>query len=150
MPDVFGRDEELQEIRCRLAKRKPLLIHGPEGVGKTFLIKHLLPEFPDFIYCEESATIQSVFRAVMEALWERGDGRVRQSCGRSGRTAIRSKSATNVKGVVMEALHDAHYCIILDHLKRPPYAFAAGVREMLNWGGTPVITLAQSCHMEDV
>ncbi len=50
----------------------------------------------------------------------------------------------------MEALHDGNYCLVLDHIKRPAYAFAAGVREMLHWGGTPVITLARSCHMEDI
>jgi DNA polymerase III delta prime subunit len=151
MPDpIFGREQELLELRGRLGKRKPLLIHGPEGVGKTLLVKALLPGIPDYIYCAESATIQTVFRTVMEVLWERRNDRVRQSCGRAGLQAVRAKSATNVKGVVMDALHDGHYCLILDHVKRPAYAFASGVREVLHWGGTPVIALARSSHMEDV
>ena len=150
MANLFGRDEELQGLRRRLAKRKALLIHGPEGVGKTLLVKEVLPDFADFIYCQESPTLPSVFRTVMEALWERQNERVRRSCGTAGLSAIRSKSPMNVKGVVMEALHDGSYCLLLDHIKRPAYAFAAGVREMLNWGGTPVITVARSSHMEDI
>jgi hypothetical protein len=151
MPDsIFGREQELLELRGRLGKRKPLLIHGPEGVGKTLLVKSLLPEMSEFVYCPESATIQSVFRTVMEILWERGDERVRHSCGRTGLSAVRSKSATNVKGVVMDAFHDGNYCLALDHLRRPAYSFAAGVREILHWGGTSVIAIARSAHMEDV
>jgi DNA polymerase III delta prime subunit len=151
MSDVlFGRDEELSELRARLAKQKPLLIHGPEGVGKTAMVKALLPELDFYLYCPDSTTIHSVFRSVMETLWHRQHPRVRQSCGRTGLDAIRAKSSTNVKGVVIDALHESHYCLILDHIKRPPYAFASAVREIVNWGGTPVVALARSAHMEDV
>ena len=151
MSDVlFGRDEELRELRARFAKRKPLLIHGPEGVGKTALVNALLPDLDSYLYCPDSTTIHSVFRSLMEMLWHRQNPRVRQSCGRSGIDAVRAKSSTNVKGVVMDALHENQYCLILDHIKRPPYAFASAVREIVNWGGTPVVTLARSAHMEDV
>jgi len=147
---LFGRDEELRELRARFAKRKPLLIHGPEGVGKTRIVKALLPDFDSYLYCPDSTTIHSVFRSVMEILWHRQDPRVRHSCGRLGVSAIRGKSSPNIKGVVMDALHEGQYCLILDHVKRPVHAFASAVGEILNWGATPVVTLARSAHMEDV
>ena len=147
---IFGRDRELQDLKQQLERRKPLLVHGPEGVGKTLLSKRLTSGMPDFLYCPESKTIQSVFRTVMEVLWQRRDDRVRHSCGSAGLAAIRSKSAKNVKGVVMEALHDGKFCLVIDHIHRPRHDFAAAIREVLTWGGTPVITIARSAHMEDV
>lgn len=126
---LFGRDQEVRELRARFAKRKPLLIHGPAGVGKTGIVKALLPDFGSYLYCPDSTTIHSVFRSVMEILWHRQDPRVRQSCGRLGVSAIRAKSSINTKGVVMDALHEGNYSLVLDHIKRPVYAFASSVRE---------------------
>lgn len=46
MPEfILDREGERQSIRQRLAKRRPFLIHGPTGVGKTLLLRSLLPEF---------------------------------------------------------------------------------------------------------
>ena len=42
---------------------------------------------------------------------------------------IKAKSAVSLKGIVMDALKEGKYCIVLDHLSRPSYAFAAVVRE---------------------
>ena len=49
----------------------------------------------------------------------------------------------------MDALREGEYSIVLDHLKRPSYSFAAGVREIMGWGSTPVSAVARSSHMED-
>ena len=56
----------------------------------------------------------------------------------------------NLKGVVLEALHEGHYRLALDHLNRPSTGFAAVIREVLGWADTPVIAVARSAHMEDV
>ena len=47
-PAVFGRDEELEQLRERLAARGSFLLHGPAGVGKTLLLQLVFPEFPTF------------------------------------------------------------------------------------------------------
>jgi len=49
----------------------------------------------------------------------------------------------------MDSLDEGKYSIVLDHLKRPSYSFAAAVREMMGWGSTPVSAVARSSHMED-
>jgi hypothetical protein len=144
---IYGREEELQGLRQRLAKRKPFLIHGPEGVGKTLLLSSLLPESPAVLYCEDSATTQIVFRSLARALLRLRDPQARATF--RNEDAIKTKSAVSLKGIVTEALREGSYCIVLDHVNQPSHSFAAAVREIMNWGSTPVITVARSSHMED-
>jgi hypothetical protein len=144
---IYGREEELQGLRQRLAKRKPFLIHGPEGVGKTLLLSSLLPESPAVLYCEDSATTQIVFRSLAHTLLRLRNPRARETF--RNEDAIKTKSAVSLKGIVTDALREGSYCIVLDHLKQPSHSFAAAVREIMNWGSTPVIAVARSSHMED-
>jgi hypothetical protein len=145
---IFGRDEERRSIREKLTKNRPLLIHGPAGVGKTLLLRSLLPEFPDILYCENSATTQTVFRTLARDLLRLHNRRTVTAF--RDEEAIKAKSAVSLKGIVMDALNEGKYCIVLDHLKRPSYSLAAAVREIMGWGSTPVMAMARSCHMEDV
>ena len=73
---IFDREAERRRLRERLSKRQPLLIHGPAGVGKTLLLKSLLPELPEILYVPDSGTIQSVFRDVAAGLLRRRSPRV--------------------------------------------------------------------------
>jgi len=148
MPEfIFDREEETQGIRQRLAKKRPFLIHGPAGVGKTFLLRRLLSEFPSILYCEDSATTHVVFRSLARSLLRLRNPRT-QTAFRNEK-AIKTKSAVSLKGIVMDALHEGEYSIVLDHLKRPSHSFAAAVREIMGWGSTPVSAVARSSHMED-
>jgi DNA polymerase III delta prime subunit len=144
---IFNREEELQTLKQRLLKRNPFLFHGPSGVGKTLLMRSLLPQAPTVLYCENSAATQMVFRSVAESLVDRHDPLVRTSC--PSRDSIQAKSAVSLKGIVMGALREGSYSIVMDHLNRPSQAFAAAVREIISWCSTPVIAVAHSSHMED-
>lgn len=145
---IFDREEERQGIRQRLARNRPFLIHGPGGVGKTLLLRSVVHEFPQILYCESSSTTQVIFRSVAQSLLRLRNQRALTSF--RDEDAIRAKSAVSLKGIVMDALNEGKYCIVLDHLKRPSYSLAAAVREIMGWGSTPVVALARSCHMEDV
>jgi hypothetical protein len=144
---IFDREEERQGIRQRLARKHPFLIHGPTGVGKTFLLRSLLTEFPSILYCEDSATTHIVFRSLAHSLLRLRSPRA-QTAFRNAE-AIKTRSAVSLKGIVMDALHEGQYSIVLDHLRRPSYSFAVAVREMMGWGSTPVSAVVQSSHMED-
>lgn len=39
---IFDREEERQRIDQFLVKRRPFLIYGPSGVGKTLLLRSVL------------------------------------------------------------------------------------------------------------
>ena len=144
---IFDREEERQAIRQRLAKRRPFLIHGPTAVGKTLLLRSLLPEFPLVLYCEDSATTHVVFRSLANSLLRLRSPRALTAF--RNEEAIKSKSAVSLQGIVMNALAEGQYAILLDHLAHPSQSFAAAVREMMNWGSTPVFAVGRSSHMED-
>lgn len=145
---IFGRDEERRIIREKLSKNRPFLIHGPAGVGKTLLLGSIVPEFPKLLYCENSATTQTIFRSLAQSLLRLRNRRTVTAF--RDEDSIKAKSAVSLKGIVMDALNEDKYCIVLDHLKRPSYSLASAVREIMGWGSTPVVTIARSSHMEDV
>ncbi len=130
-----------------LARRRPFLIFGPSGVGKTLLLCNLLPEFESILYCNDSSTMHVVFRALALALLRLDSPRARKAF--HDEAGIATRSAVSLKGIVMDALREGEYSIVLDHLKRPSFSFAAAVREIMNWGSTPVSAVARSSHMED-
>jgi hypothetical protein len=71
-------------------------------------------------------------------------------CGISGLNALKGKTAVSLRGVVTEGLGDGRYWIVLDHLKSPSQSFAATLKDVCSWTGTPLIAVARSAHMEDV
>jgi hypothetical protein len=144
---IFDRSEERQRIDQFLARRRPFLICGPSGVGKTLLLRSVLPEFRSILYCEDSTTINTVFRSLAVTLLRGGSPRARTAF--RDEDAIKAKSAVSLKGIVMDALREGEYSIVLDHLRRPSYSFASAVREIMGWGSTPVSVVARSSHMED-
>jgi hypothetical protein len=144
---VFGREPELAALRQRLAKRSSFLLHGPSGVGKTSLIRALLREHPEVLYCLDSSGKQMVLRSVATALFEQNSFAQRELGSREG---IKRKSAVALKGIVLDALRSGRYWIVLDHLRMPSQAFAADIKAIAGWGMTPVLGVARSAHMEDV
>ncbi|SRR5579884_1666214 len=147
---ILFRGEETDQLRRKLAGGRGFLLFGLAGVGKSLLLNAVLPEFKETIYSESSGTIQAVFKQTALALLRRADPVLIRSCGRSGSEALKRKSAVSLKGVVIEALRQRRYRLVLDHLQLPSHVFAAAAREITGWADTPIIGVARSAHMEDV
>jgi hypothetical protein len=144
---IFDRDRERQRIDQFLSRRRPFLLHGPAGVGKTLLLRSVLSQFRSVLYCVDSSTINVVFRSLAFNLWRLKNARACKAFREED--AITRKSAVSLKGIVMDALREGKYSIMLDHLRQPSYAFASAIREIIGWGSTPVSAVARSVHMED-
>jgi hypothetical protein len=144
---IFDREQERQRIDQFLSGRKPFLLYGPAGVGKTLLLRSVLSQFRSVLYCEDSSTTNVVFRNLAIRLLRLKNARACKAF--RDEDAIAGKSAVSLKGIVMDALRAGEYSIMLDHLKRPSYGFASAVREIAGWGSTPVSAVARSAHMED-
>jgi DNA polymerase III delta prime subunit len=149
-PAIYGRDAELEQLRHFISRRRSFLFHGPAGVGKTLLLKHLAEDVPELLYCGDSTSSQIVFRTLAANLFERKNRRVLQACGTDGLNALKDKSAVAIRGIVADALRDSGYWIVLDHLKSSSQSFAASLKDLCNWTATPLIAVARSAHMEDV
>jgi AAA ATPase-like protein len=145
---IFGRDEELEQLRNRIVTRRSFLFHGPAGVGKTLLLRRVVSELTDVLYCPQNPSSQFLYRNLAESLLVLEHHVLTKACP-SGKASLQEKSAVSVKGLVRDALIDAKSLVIVDHLMRPSQVLAASVRElMLNWS-IPVIAVSRSAHMED-
>ena len=144
---IFDRGEERESIRKRLSDRRAFLLHGPAGVGKTFLLQSVLSECPLVLYCRDADTSHAMFRNLARGLLRAGNRRMLMAF--RDERAVDSRSAVSLKGIVMDALKQNEYSIVLDHLKWPSQSFAAAVREITGLGSTPVTAVARSSHMED-
>ncbi|MGB9232981.1 MAG: ATP-binding protein [Terriglobales bacterium] len=147
---IYGRDAELEQLRQLVSRRRSFLLHGPSGVGKTLLLKHVAREVPQMVYCDESSSSQTLFRHLADGLFARKNRHVLQTCGPSGLNAIKDKSAVSIRGIVADALREASYWIVLDHIQSPSQSFTGSVKDVCNQTETPLIAVARSAHMEDV
>lgn len=146
---IFGREEEVRQLRARFAARRSFLLHGPAGVGKTLLLRLVFPEFAGVLYSPQNQTPQSLYRNLAQSLLERAHPVLTKSCPQ-GTESLQAKTVTSVKGLVRDALQNSKYLVIADHLARPSQALAASIREfVLNWS-VPVVAVSRSAHMEDV
>jgi hypothetical protein len=147
---IFGRDDEIRELRHRLQTRSSFVIHGDSGVGKTFLIGHVLPKFPAVLYCADSSTGQTIFQMLAVRLLEANDRVLKQTWGRSAAQSIKKRSTLALRGLVLNCLNSGEYTVVLDHLKRTSAGLACDIREIMFRGNTPVVAVARSTHMEDL
>jgi hypothetical protein len=145
---VFGREKELDELRRRLSTRASFVLHGPSGAGKTFLLHRVLWTFPNVLHCPDSLAAQSVFQSLATELLRAKNRRAQHSLHK-GRT-IKDKSSISLRGIVLEALRDGDYWVVLDHLQGPAAALSADIRDIMFYGNTPVLGVARSAHMEDL
>jgi DNA polymerase III delta prime subunit len=150
LPLIFGRDAELEQLRKLLSRRHSFLLYGPAGAGKTLLLTTLIKDFFGALYCKDSSGSQIVFRTLAAELFAEKNHRVLQACGKSGLAAIKDKSAVSIRGIVIEALREASYWIVLDHLQCPSQSFATALKDLCSGTTTPLVAAARSAHMEDV
>jgi len=145
---IFGRADELELLRKRLASRKSTLVYGPSGVGKTLLLQQIVPDFGHVLYCPASSSPQAVCRCLAELLATGHDATLVRR-GKGELDGLAGKSFVSLKGILSSALRAENYLVVLDHLNRPSPALGALIGEFMLSCATPVIAVARSVHMED-
>jgi len=145
---VFGRSEEVEGLRQRLVARQTFLLHGSTGVGKTLLLLHIAPQFPEMLYSPQNVMPQMMYGSLSKSLLAAGHPVLAKACP-NGIASLLAKSAICVRGLVREALRDSKYMVVVDHLTRPSQALAGCLRELMQSCSVPVIAVARSVHMED-
>ena len=58
---LIGRDKEVRKIVDAVSQRKNLFLSGPESVGKTFIVKHVIEETGGrgILYSNDCSTIKT-------------------------------------------------------------------------------------------
>jgi len=137
------REDELGQLRDQARMRKSLLVFGPEGVGKSRLLRAFVAKQSLALYVEQMRSPRQFVLTLLQAL---------HSANRNIKIPdnLAALSTTSLKGIVHKAL-DAHpFLMVLDHLDAPSRVVARMIKDLNYYGRTPVIFASRSPHMEDI
>jgi energy-coupling factor transporter ATP-binding protein EcfA2 len=126
------RAEELGHLRSQAKIQKSLLVFGPEGVGKSRLLRTFVESQP-----------REYLLGLVHALHRADEG-----IGVPGN--ILALSSSSLKGIVHRALDTRPYLMVLDHLDAPSRVATGMIKDLHYHGRTPVIFASRSPHMEDI
>jgi hypothetical protein len=137
------REEELGRLRDQARSRKALLVFGPEGVGKSRLLRTFVEKQSLALYVEEVRSPRDFVLALLQAL---------HSVDRNIKIPenLSALSTTSLKGIVHKALDTHPFLMVLDHLDAPSRVVTGMIKDLHYYGRTPVIFASRSPHMEDI
>ncbi len=137
------RAEELGRLRSQAKTQKSLLVFGPEGVGKSRLLRAFVESQPLALYVAQMSSPRQFLLDLLNALHSAGSGlRVPEN--------IAALSSKSLKGIVHQALDTGPYLMVLDQLDAPSSAMTGTIKDLHYHGRTPVIFASRSPHMEDI
>ena len=137
------RTVELERLISRARERKPMLVFGPEGVGKTRLFQEFARIQPLALYVPQAKSPHDMLLSLVETL--------RAKLGvRSLPSHTSTMSTSGLKGTVDRALNAKPFLLVVDQLQGPSRVVAKIIKELGYYGRTPIFFGARSPHMEDV
>jgi hypothetical protein len=144
---LFGRQDELARLAGWVEGRRPFMLHGPAGVGKTRLLDELTPRLPAMLRISSCSTPQALFHELALALWKQGQSDFRQRF--KSAEQLKGVSAASLKGLCLVALKSSRQALVLEHVGFSSQQFASAVKQMAAGADLSLIFVARSCHMED-
>jgi hypothetical protein len=137
------RRQELDCLRNQAMNRKSLLVFGPEGVGKSRLLRTFAEKQTLALYVEQMRSPREFVLGLLQALHsaDRNLGIL------ENRTAL---STSGLKGIANRALDSRPFLMVLDHLNAPSRVVTGMIKDLHYYGRTPVIFASRSPHMEDI
>jgi hypothetical protein len=140
---IVERRAEFQRLTLQARRRKPLLIFGPEGVGKTRLLQEFARTQPLALYIPGVRSPHDMLLSLANSL--------RKILGtRSLPSNASTMSTTSLKGVVNGALDAKAFMLIVDHIEGPSRVVTKMIKELGYYGRTPIFLGSRSPHMEDI
>jgi hypothetical protein len=158
---VFGRKEELRQLRAAIHRRESRLVCGPMDSGKSSLIKIALAELSgaerrDCVCWSGPATGRELVSHLLGGLYRAGDGFVRKKVHLDG-TADGSvdrwmarQSACRLRGILFTACERGAYRFFLDHFPPPTHSMARLLKEIMYRCRTPIYLTARGYAQSDI
>lgn len=141
---AVDRLDEMARLQAQAQKRKSMLVFGPEGVGKTRLLVSFIKAHPLALYVSQTRSPRDLMHALVETLHGSGKRELRLPAD------PRSLSTSSLKGVVHRALDSFPFFLVLDHLAGPSRVVTGIIKELNDYGRTPVFFASRTPHMEDI
>jgi GTPase SAR1 family protein len=137
------REEELSRLRNQAMIRKSLLVFGPEGVGKSRLLRAFVENQTLALYIGQMRSPREFALTLLQTLHSADD-----IIKIPGNLSV--LSTLSLKGVIHRALDTHPFLMVLDHLNAPSRAVTGMIKDLHYFGRTPVIFASRSPHMEDI
>lgn len=137
------REEETGRLQARAKARKSALVFGPEGGGKSRLLRAFAARQPLALYVARMRSPREFLFALLQAL-HAADKTIQLPAHLS------ALSSSSLKGIVHRALDVRPFLMVLDHLDAPSRVVSGMVKDLHYLGRTPVIFASRSPHMEDI
>jgi AAA+ ATPase superfamily predicted ATPase len=137
------RVEELGRLRNQAKMQKSMLVFGPEGVGKSRLLRRFAEEQPLALYVAQMRSPREFLLALLHALHSANEEPIIPR-------EIEALSSSSLKGVAHRALDTRPFLMVLDHVDGPSHVLTGVIKDLHFFGRTPVIFASRSPHMEDI
>jgi hypothetical protein len=123
--------------------RKPMLVFGPAGVGKSRLLRTFVVSQPLSLYVAQMRAPREFLLGLLHAL-HAADPEI-EAPGNGG-----TLTSSSLKGIVHRALETQSFLMVLDHIDAPSRVVTGMIKDLHYYGRTPVIFASRSPHMEDI
>jgi AAA domain len=137
---TIERAEEMGRLHDQARRRKSVLIFGPEGVGKTRLLKDFVKTQQLALYVNQTSSPRDLMLALVESLRSADKRELRLPAD------PKTLSTSSLKGMVQRALDQIPFLLVLDHLAGPSRVLTGMIKEVNYYGRTPVFFGTYTAH----
>ncbi|MGA7027768.1 MAG: hypothetical protein WA713_14505 [Candidatus Acidiferrales bacterium] len=158
---LFGRKEELRQLRAAIQHRESRLVCGPMDAGKTSLIQAAITELcePERRNCfcwSGPATGRELVSFLLRGIYLTGDSFVRRKIQADGTAPdsvdrwLARQSALRLRGILFTACEKGAYQFFLDHFPPPTHNMARLLKDIMYRCRTPIYLAARGFGQGDV
>jgi hypothetical protein len=154
LPEFVDRECELSRLDQAIRKQASLVICGPAGVGKTALVRRVIPQLPSdlagrCLYIPGMKDLQDLLRQLVRGLYHRKDLNLRRELHAEGisfatfEAWLKKQSSSHLKGTLYRTVEQGDYRVFLDHVPLLTHSVAKVIKELFWMRNTPVYLLVR-------